>query len=298
MYCRFLPFASLILGCFFSTRAVLAQSPTTKPQAPQLRILAAGRQTVGEARGFSLTVEVSNPGDQALRYVGYRSDSFHPPLQKGQMMPLYQVELKQAGKWQKHPIGYCGWGVDNIELAAKTSAAFGVRALAGPWEAVRIGLPWHPFGDKEDAAPTIAWSPELTKQETAKLEMEAAELNVKAAEINVARANLVVERAERALKAGETKASSKKAAEGKARKKSATAPSVPIGPISEAKAREVAMAFVEKAKQDWGQPTEITKQGDEYLVSFKTPETEMQVLGPRAILVKASTGKCYFTVRE
>jgi len=35
-----------------------------------------------------------------------------------------------------------------------------------------------------------------------------------------------------------------------------------------------------------------------YLVSFKTPETEMQVLGPRAILVKASTGKCYFTVRE
>ena len=58
------------------------------------------------------------------------------------------------------------------------------------------------------------------------------------------------------------------------------------------------MAFVEKAKNDWGQPTEITKQGDEYLVSFKTPETEMQVLGPRAILVKASTGKCYFTVRE
>ncbi|MGO9107888.1 MAG: hypothetical protein ACLP9L_01525 [Thermoguttaceae bacterium] len=137
-----------------------------------------------------------------------------------------------------------------------------------------------------------------TDLEMAKLEIEAAELNVKAAEINVARANLVVERAERALKAGETKASSKKAAEGKARKESATAPSVPIGPISEAKARELAMAFVDKAKQDWGQPTEITKQGDQYQVSFKTDETEMQVLGPRAVFVDASTGKCWFPVRE
>ena len=100
------------------------------------------------------------------------------------------------------------------------------------------------------------------------------------------------------MKAGETKASSEKAVEGEARKKSATAPTASTGPISEAKARELAMAFVEKAKQDWGQPTEITKLRDEYLVTFKTPKTEMRALGPRAILVKASTGKCYGTVSE
>jgi hypothetical protein len=58
-----------------------------------------------------------------------------------------------------------------------------------------------------------------TDLEMTRLEMEAAELNVKAAEINVARANLVVERTERAVKAGDTKASSKKAEEGQARKK-------------------------------------------------------------------------------
>ena len=36
---------------------------------------------------------------------------------------------------------------------------------AGPWEAVRIGLPWHPAGAREDSPPTIAWSPEITRQE-------------------------------------------------------------------------------------------------------------------------------------
>jgi hypothetical protein len=229
----------------------------------------AGRQNKGEASGFSLAVEVTNPGTQTLQYFGYRPDSFSSPIPKGQIRPLYQIELKQAGKWQAHPIGWCGWGDGDLDFAPKTSATFGVWVPAGPWEAVRIGISWRPAGGDKKAAWAFAWSPELTRQEI-----------------------------RRALKAGETKASSDNAAEGEARKKSATAPTASTGPIGEAKARELAMAFVEKAKQDWGQPTEITKLGDEYLVSFKMPETEMQVLGPRAILVKASTGKCYFTVRE
>jgi hypothetical protein len=224
---------------------------------------------MGEASGFSLAVEVTNPGTQTLQYFGYRPDSFHPPIPTGQMRPIYRIEVKQAGKWQAHPIGWCGSGDGDLDFAPKTSATFGVWVPAGPWEAVRIGISWRPAGGDKKAARAVAWSPELTQQEI-----------------------------RRALEAGETKASSKKAAEGEARKKSATAPTASTGPISEANARELAMAFVEKAKQDWGQPTEITKLGDEYLVSFKTPETEMQVLGPRAILVKASTGKCYFTVRE
>jgi hypothetical protein len=281
----------MITVCLFSFRLALADSspgkqPSTKDdstpqqpvkqQTPDLRLHVAGRQNKGEARGFSLAVEVTNPGPQTLQYVGYRPDSFNPPIPKGQMRPIYRIELKQAGKWQTHPIGWCGTGMDDLEFAPKTSATFGVWVPAGPWEAVRIGISWRPAGGDKKAAWAVAWSPELTRQEM----------------------NLVVERAERALKAGETKASPEKAAEGEARKKSATAPSVPIGPISEAKARELAMAFVEKAKQDWGQPTEITRQGDEYWVSFKTPETEMQVLGPRAVFVDASTGKCSFPVRE
>jgi len=277
-------FALMITACLLSLRLALAESPLgkqpsakdaptpqqpAKQQPPELRLHVAGRQNRGEASGFSLAVDLTNPGTQPLQYFGYRPDSFHPPIPTGQMRPIYRIELKQAGKWQAHPIGWCGWGHGDLDFAPKTSATFGVWVPAGPWEAVRIGISWRPAGGDRKAARAVAWSPELTRQEI-----------------------------RRASKAGETKASSKKAAEGEAGKKSATAPSVPIGPISEAKARELAMAFVEKAKQDWGQPTEITKLGDEYLVSFKTPETEMQVLGPRAILVKASTGKCYFTVRE
>ncbi len=164
MYRRFVPFACFIEGCLTICTA-LAESPHAKQQAPALRIHMAGRQTVGESRGFSLAVEVSNPGPQTLRYVGYRSDSFDPPLQKGQMMPMYRVELKLNGKWQEDPIGRCGTGIDDIEFAAKTSATFGVWVPAGPWEAVRIGLPWRPAGDAKDATPPIAWSPELTRQE-------------------------------------------------------------------------------------------------------------------------------------
>ncbi len=284
MYCRFMRFALMITACWLSLRLALADSPPgkqpsakdgptpqqpAKQQPPELHSHLAGRQNKGEASGFSLAVELTNPGTQTLQYFGYRPDSVSPPIPKGQIRPMYRIELKQAGKWQAHPIGWCGWGDGDLDFAPKTSATFGVWVPAGPWEAVRIGISWRPAGGDKKAAWAVAWSPELTRQEI-----------------------------RRALKAGQTKASSEKAAEGEARKKSATAPTASTGPISEAKARELAMAFVEKAKQDWGQPTEITKLGDEYLVSFKTPETEMQVLGPRAILVKASTGKCYFTVRE
>ena len=284
MYRRFMRFALMITACLLSLRLALAESPPGKQpsakdgptpqqpatqQPPELRLHLVGRQNKGEARGFSLAVEVTNPGTQTLQYFGYRPDSFNPPIPKGQMRPIYRIELKHAGKWQAHPIGWCGTGDGDLDFAPKTSATFGVWVPAGPWEAVRIGISWRLAGGNKEAARAVAWSPELTRQEI-----------------------------RRALKAGETKASSKKAAEGKARKESATAPSVPIGPISEAKARELAMAFLEKAKQDWGQPTGITKQGDYYQVSFKTPEAEMQALGPRAILVNASTGKCYFPVRE
>jgi len=166
MYRRFVPFALLIVVCCFSICTALAESPPAKQQAPELRLHVAGRQNVGEAKGFSLAVEVSNPGAQMLRYLGYRPDSFAPPIPKRQMMPIYRIELKQAGKWQQHPIMWdCGFGMDELEFAPKASATFGVWVPAGPWEAVRIGLTWHPAGAREDSPPMVAWSPEFTRQE-------------------------------------------------------------------------------------------------------------------------------------
>ena len=129
----------LIVGSFLSACAAVAQSPLPSQQTPELRLHAVGPQNVGDARGFALTIEVSNPDSHILQYHGYRSDSFDPPIKKGQMMPIYRVELKQAGKWQQHPIGWCGTGMDEIELAPKTSATFGVWVPAGPRLQARPG---------------------------------------------------------------------------------------------------------------------------------------------------------------
>ncbi len=184
MYRRVVPFVLLVAGCLSSLGAAQAESPPAKqasatsgsaPQqppgatGPALRLHLVGRQNVGEARGFSLAIECSNPGTQMLRYVGYRPDSFDPPIPKGQMQPIYRVELKQAGKWQPHPIGWCGTGVDDIELVPKTSATFGVWVPAGPWEAARVGVAWRAAAGEKDAAPAIAWSPELTRREMRRL---------------------------------------------------------------------------------------------------------------------------------
>jgi len=165
MYRRFAPSALLIVGCCFRICTAVAESPPARQEALELRLHVAGLQNMGEARGFSLAVEVSNPGTHALWYHGYRPDSFDPPIPKGQMHPIYQVELKQGGKWQQQPIGWCGTGMDELEFAPNAAATFGVWVPAGPWEAVRIGLPWHPAGAREDSPPTVAWSPEFTRQE-------------------------------------------------------------------------------------------------------------------------------------
>ncbi len=60
----------LIVGSFSSTCAALAESPPAKQQTPELRLHVAGRQNVGEARGFALAVEVSNPGTHGTAVPG------------------------------------------------------------------------------------------------------------------------------------------------------------------------------------------------------------------------------------
>jgi hypothetical protein len=70
MYRRTVPIALLVAGCCSSICTALAKSPPAQQQAPELRLHVAGCQNMGEARGFSLVVEVSNPGAHALWYRG------------------------------------------------------------------------------------------------------------------------------------------------------------------------------------------------------------------------------------
>jgi hypothetical protein len=147
--------------------AVDAAGKPAKPQPAKIRLQAAGAQKVGDAAGFSMTVEVSNPNQKgSLTFVGYKPDSFDPPLPKGQISPIYKVELKRAGKWQKRPIGWCGTGMGAIALEPQATATFGVWVPEGDWEAVRVGVTWTTVAfENAGAKPddfTTEWSNELT----------------------------------------------------------------------------------------------------------------------------------------
>lgn len=80
--------------------------------------------------------------------------------------------------------------------------------------------------------------------------------------------------------------------------KPATQPSTQAGPITEVQAKELAAKFAEKAGENWGQPNGVSKHGNEYEVGFETPQHEIQLLGPRTVMVNAVTGKCRFQMRE
>jgi hypothetical protein len=113
-------------------------------------------------------VEVSNPNQkEPLTFIGYKPDSFDPPIPKGQISPIYKVELKRAGKWQEHPIGRCGFGMGGIALEPQATATFGVWVPEGDWEAVRVGVTWTTVAfekaGKNDF--TTEWSNELTYKE-------------------------------------------------------------------------------------------------------------------------------------
>ena len=141
-----------------------------KPQPAKIRLQAAGGQKVGDAPGFSLAVAVSNPNQKdPLTFIGYKADSFDPPIPKGQVSPLYKVELRRSGKWQEQPRGWCGTGLGAIALAPRATATFGVWVTNGDWDAVRLGVTWttvafEKAGEKPGDFRT-EWSNELTHNE-------------------------------------------------------------------------------------------------------------------------------------
>ena len=116
---------------------------------------------------FSLTLEVTNSNDASLSYTGYVKDSFAPPLKEGQIVPLSQIDLKRDGKWQPDPKGYCGTGLADLELTAKSSATFAVLVPGGGWQAVKVGIGHFPGWSNEEASTTTIWSTEFTREAVA-----------------------------------------------------------------------------------------------------------------------------------
>ena len=147
-----------------------AAAKSEKPRPAKIRLQTTGGQKVGDAPGFSMAVEVSNPNPRGrLTFIGYKPDSFDPPIPKGQISPIYKVEWKRAGKWQTRPIGWCGTGMGAIELAPQATATFGVWIPDGDWEAIRVGMtfttvPFEKAGEKPGDF-TTEWSNELTHDE-------------------------------------------------------------------------------------------------------------------------------------
>lgn len=160
--------AALSSSYFAFAEDVLTKPPKLKPL--RIRLRAAATATFGDQKFFSLTFEVSNPNNASLSYTGYAPNSFAPALKKGHIAPLYKIELKRDGKWQPHPMGWCGTGLADIELAPKSSATFAVAVPAQNWQAVKVGIGRFPAWSRKKVTSTTTWSKEITRKEIEKLQ--------------------------------------------------------------------------------------------------------------------------------
>jgi hypothetical protein len=130
--------------------------------APQVRILAGTHTTIGEGRFAGFTCDLKNAGQAPVTFVGYRSDSFAPPLEEGQLSPIYVIEVERSGVWEEYPIGWCGTGMDAIPLSADGHGTFGFAVPMEPhWDRVRVGVRWSTpldFATADPPAFRVAWS--------------------------------------------------------------------------------------------------------------------------------------------
>jgi hypothetical protein len=156
-----LAYLPLLLGVSSFTLATIAAEPSDggeKLRAPKVRILAVGL-TDGQ---YFVSGELSNPNMSPVMFVGYRADAFDPPIKEGRVSPIYRFELQRDGKWEEHPIGWCGTGMDGIELAPLKKPQFGFTVPADPaTKALRVGIRWSKpldFATAEPSAYSVAWS--------------------------------------------------------------------------------------------------------------------------------------------
>lgn len=126
-------------------------------QVPVVRVLTATTVT-DPVEGVSISVELSNPHDDSVSFLGYTPDSFDPPLKEGQISPIYRIEFQRDGEWVAHPLGWCGFGMDSIELKPDAKPTFSAFAAgAGKWDAVRVGIS-HFDLTETDEPPPVVWS--------------------------------------------------------------------------------------------------------------------------------------------
>ena len=190
-----------LAGTCFAAADERAPSPS-RVKPPKITLLAVARANLGDQQLFSLTLEVANPNDAALVYTGYSSDSFDPPLTAGQISPLCHIELKRDGKWQIDPQKVdCGFGLGDVDLAARSSATFGVMIPADDWQAVKVGIGHYPGWSSEETSTTTIWSTEIARDaiETAagkSLSQTVPERNLPVGKWTIEFANGVVESGE------------------------------------------------------------------------------------------------------
>jgi hypothetical protein len=110
----------------------------------------------------TLNCEASHPNKSAVMFVGYRADSFSPPIPKGHISPIYMLQFQRDGKWEQHPVGWCGTGMDGIELPPGETKKFHVMFPADTvGKTVRIGIQWSKPQNFATAGPEafqVSWS--------------------------------------------------------------------------------------------------------------------------------------------
>ncbi|HVX10614.1 MAG TPA: hypothetical protein VHC22_05500 [Pirellulales bacterium] len=138
-----------------------SEASTVKP--PIFTLIGAARTDSEDGQLMALTLEVVNPNDASIRYTGYAPDSFDPPLTAKCISPLFQIEIERDGKWQPNPHGFCGTGMGNVELAARSSATFVVHVPADDWQAVKVAIGHYPAWSQEETSTTTIWSTEIAR---------------------------------------------------------------------------------------------------------------------------------------
>lgn len=115
---------------------VLAEDKPAEPtafQPPQIKLLTAVAETFEEKPFLTLTFEVTNPNATALTYTGY------PPRERN-IGPIFYKAFQKGGKWEMAQPPFCGTGIENHQLAAKSSAVCTLHVPADKWDWLRIGI--------------------------------------------------------------------------------------------------------------------------------------------------------------
>lgn len=109
------------------------------------------------ASHIRLRFNASNANAFVVPYLGYRADGFTPNLPTGMIAPLYRLQFQSNGQWKETPIGWCGFGMGEVELPPLSKKSFDVSIPKAGWEAVKVGIEWYPTPERK-GDPSTAWS--------------------------------------------------------------------------------------------------------------------------------------------